>query len=55
MKTRQFGFVLAFVIFFLLTWLGSWLNDGRGSTPWAIAGAVVGIGTSVTIRYVRGK
>lgn len=55
MKTRQFGFVLAFVIFFLLTWLGSWINDGRYVTPWAIAGVVLGIGTLVTIRYVRGK
>ena len=55
MKTRQFGFVLALVIFGLLAWLGSWLNDGRASTPWAIAGAAVGIGTSLTIRYVRGK
>lgn len=55
MKTRQFGFVLAFVIFVLLAWLGSWLNDGEASTPWAIAGAVVGIGTALTIRYVRGR
>ncbi len=55
LRTRQFGFILAFAVTLLAAFIGYRLNGGHPSVPWALSGAVVGTATAVAIRLIRGK
>jgi hypothetical protein len=55
LRTRQFGFILAFAVTLLASFIGYQANGGHPSIPFALSGATAGTAIAFATRLIRGK